>query len=96
MTSDQRRIVIAVCVIYFLSLLMIGGLAFLITPMADDLNLKNGTVQYILAIPSVVALVVVFSPGRSPRASVPAARSSSLGWDSVLARSSCVPPPVRC
>ena len=64
MTADQRRIVIAVCVVYFLSLLMIGGLAFLITPMADDLNLKDGTVQYILAIPSVVALVVVFSAGQ--------------------------------
>jgi MFS family permease len=63
-TAQQRRIVVAVCVIYFLSFLMVGGLTFLVTPMADDLKLEDGTVQYMLAIPSVVGLVAVFSAGQ--------------------------------
>jgi len=66
-TGVQKRTVIAVCVIYFLSLLMITGLAFLVTPMADDLNLSEGTVQYVFAIPSLIALVVVFSAGQMAR-----------------------------
>ncbi len=64
MTADQRRIVVAVCLIYFLSLMMIGGLTFLVPPMAENLKLADDTVENLLAVPSVAALVAVFSAGQ--------------------------------
>lgn len=53
MTALQRRITMAICVIVGLSLLTAAGLTFLVAPMADGLNLSDGDVEEILAIPSV-------------------------------------------
>lgn len=63
MTAAQRRITLGVCLIVGMSLLMAAGLTFLITPMAEELGLPNSLVEDVLAIPSVAALVVVFSAG---------------------------------
>lgn len=63
MTALQRRITMAICVIVGLSLLTAAGLTFLVAPMADGLNLSDGDVEEILAIPSVGSLLAVFSAG---------------------------------
>ena len=63
MTGAQRRVVIAVCVIVGLSLLMAAGLAFLVEPMSEALGLSDVDVEDILAIPSVAALLAVFTAG---------------------------------
>lgn len=65
MTSDQRRITFAVCVIAWLSLLVVAGLTFLVTPMSEDLGLSNSEVENILVIPSVSALLVIFIAGQA-------------------------------
>ncbi len=64
MTAAQRRITFAICVIVGLSLLMAAGLTFLVSPMAEGLGLGDDAVEDILAIPSVAALVAVFSAGQ--------------------------------
>ncbi|MDD2817683.1 MAG: MFS transporter [Candidatus Nanopelagicales bacterium] len=64
MTSAQRRITLGVSLIVGLSLLMATGLAFLIEPMALDLQLTDMAVENMLAIPSVAALVVVLGAGQ--------------------------------
>jgi len=64
-TSDQRRITLAVCVIAGLSLLVVAGLTFLVTPMSEDLGLSNSEVENILDIPSVSALLVIFIAGQA-------------------------------
>ena len=65
MTRDQRRITFAVCVIAGLSLLVVAGLTFLVTPMSEDLGLSNSEVENILDIPSVSALLVIFIAGQA-------------------------------
>ena len=64
MTSEQRRITLGVSLIVGLSLLMATGLTFLIEPMALDLHLSDEIVEDMLSVPSVAALVVVFSAGQ--------------------------------
>ena len=63
MTTAQRRVVIAVCVIVGLSLLMTAGLTFLVEPMSEALGISDADVEDILAIPSVAALLTVFIAG---------------------------------
>ena len=65
MTSEQRRITLAVCVIAGLSLLVVAGLTFLVTPMSEDLGLDDGEVEDILVIPSVASLLVIFIAGQA-------------------------------
>lgn len=65
MTSEQRRITLAVCTIAGLSLLVVAGLTFLVTPMSEDLGLSNSEVENILVIPSVSALLVIFIAGQA-------------------------------
>lgn len=64
MTATQRRITVAVCVIVGLSLLMAAGLTFLVAPMSESLELPDAAVEDLLAIPSVAALIAVFSAGQ--------------------------------
>lgn len=64
MTAAQRRITLAVCLVVGLSLLMAAGLTFLVTPMAEQLGLADNVVEDVLAMPSVAALIMVFSAGQ--------------------------------
>ena len=64
MTPEQRRVTLAVCLVVGMSLLMAAGLTFLVTPMARDLGLGQASVEDILAMPSVAALIMVFSAGQ--------------------------------
>ncbi|MFM1964957.1 MAG: hypothetical protein RL134_682 [Actinomycetota bacterium] len=64
MTPAQRRIMVGVCLVIGMSLLVSGGLTFLVRPMAEDLGLSDATVDDLLAIPSVAALIMVFSAGQ--------------------------------
>lgn len=64
MTPAQRRVVLAVCLTVGLTLLVSAGLTFLIEPLADDLALSDSVVEDVLAIPSVAALIMVFSAGQ--------------------------------
>ncbi len=65
MTSQQRRIVLAICVIVGLTLLVAAGLTFLVAPMAESLGLSDEYVEDALVVPSVAALLVVFVAGRA-------------------------------
>lgn len=64
MTAAQRRITLAVCLIVGMSLLMSAGLTFLVSPMAEALGLADNVVEDVLAMPSVAALIMVFSAGQ--------------------------------
>lgn len=64
MTAAQRRITLAVCLIVGMSLLMSAGLTFLVSPMAEALGLVDNVVEDVLAMPSVAALIMVFSAGQ--------------------------------
>lgn len=64
MTSDQRRLVWAVCVIVGASFVVGASLTFLITPMLDDLGLTSDQAGVALAIPSIASLLIVFAVGR--------------------------------
>jgi len=61
MNPQQRRIVLAVCLLVGLSLLVVAGLTFLVTPMAQALELTDDDVSNTLAVTSVASLAVVFS-----------------------------------
>lgn len=65
MTGVQRRVVFAICVIVGLTLLVAAGLTFLVAPMAVDLGLSDASVEDILMVPTVAALLVVFIAGRA-------------------------------
>lgn len=59
------RTVYSLCVIVGLSLLVVTGLTFLVTPMAEDLGLASTSVELALVAPSIAALLVVFVAGRA-------------------------------
>lgn len=64
MTSDQRRLVWAVCGIVGISFVVGASLTFLITPMLDDLGLTSAQAGVALAVPSIASLLIVFAAGR--------------------------------
>lgn len=64
MTSDQRRIVTAICLITGISLSVGASLTFLVSPMLDDLGLTSEQGSLALALPSIGSLLVVFIAGR--------------------------------
>ena len=64
MSPDQRRITLALCVIVGLSLLVVAGLTFLVSPMAEDLGLSDNQVENVLAIPSGASLMAIFIAGQ--------------------------------
>ena len=55
---------VGVCLVIGMSLLVSGGLTFLVRPMAEELGLSDADVDDVLAIPSVAALIMVFSAGQ--------------------------------
>lgn len=63
-TSEQRRLVGAVCVIVGASFVVGASLTFLITPMLDELGLTSDQAGVALAIPSIASLLIVFAVGR--------------------------------
>ena len=64
MTSGQRRIVAAICLITGISLVVGASLTFLVSPMLDDLGLTSEQGSLALALPSIGSLLVVFIAGR--------------------------------
>jgi MFS family permease len=64
MTSGQRRIVTAICLITGISLVVGASLTFLVSPMLDDLGLTSEQGSLALALPSIGSLLVVFIAGR--------------------------------
>ena len=64
MSPDQRRITLALCFIVGLSLLVVAGLTFLVSPMAEDLGLDDGEVESVLDVPSVASLMAIFIAGQ--------------------------------
>jgi len=63
-SSDQRRITFALCVIVGLSILVVAGLTFLVSPMSEDLGLDDSQVESVLDIPSVASLMAIFISGQ--------------------------------
>lgn len=63
MTSLQRRVVLAVCLVVGLTLLVAAGLTFLVEPMAEGLGLSDASVEDSLMVPTVASLLVVFIAG---------------------------------
>lgn len=64
MTTEQRRVTFAICLSVGFTFLISAGLTFLIRPMAEDLQLRNGAVTTLLALPSIASLVVIFIAGQ--------------------------------
>lgn len=64
MTSAQRRLVAAICLITGISLIVGASLTFLVSPMLADLGLTNEQGTLALALPSIGSLLVVFIAGR--------------------------------
>ena len=64
MSPDQRRITLALCIIVGLSILVVAGLTFLVSPMSEDLGLDDGQVENVLDIPSVASLMAIFIAGQ--------------------------------
>ena len=64
MTSGQRRIVAAICLITGVSLVVGASLTFLVSPMLEDLGLTSEQGSLALALPSIGSLLVVFIAGR--------------------------------
>lgn len=64
MTSQQRQVVIAVCLVTGISLVLGAGLTFLVSPMLADLGLSSEQGSIALALPSIGSLLVVFVAGR--------------------------------
>lgn len=64
MTADQRRVTFAICISVGITFLVSAGLTFLIRPMAEDLQLGDGAVTTLLALPSVASLIVIFIAGQ--------------------------------
>ncbi|MGA9148283.1 MAG: MFS transporter [Candidatus Nanopelagicales bacterium] len=64
MNADQKRLVIALCVIVGISFVVSASLTFMLTPMLDDLGLTEDQAGTALAIPSIASLLIVFVVGR--------------------------------
>lgn len=64
-STAQRRVVFAVCVMVGLSLLVAAGLTFLVAPMAESLGLNDQYVEDALVVPAISALLLVFLAGRA-------------------------------
>ena len=64
MSPDQRRITLALCIIVGLSILVVAGLTFHVSPMSEDLGLDDGQVENVLDIPSVASLMAIFIAGQ--------------------------------
>ena len=64
MTPEQRRVIIAVCLITGISLVLGAGLTFLVSPMLAELGLSSEQGSIALALPSIGSLLVVFIAGR--------------------------------
>lgn len=64
MTTAQRKLVAAICLITGISLVVGASLTFLVSPMLDDLGLTSDQGTLALALPSIGSLLVVFIAGR--------------------------------
>ncbi len=64
MTTEQRRLVWAVCTIVGISYVVVASLTFLITPMLNELGLTADQAGTVLTMPSIASLLIVFAVGR--------------------------------
>ncbi len=64
MSREQRRAIIAICIIIGITYLASATLALTLTPMAQDLGLSDVEAETTLALPAVGSLVIIFLAGR--------------------------------
>ena len=65
MTPEQRRVAIGISISIGLTYLVGAGLAFLIEPMSEDLRISDARVEFVLSVPSVASITVIFIAGQA-------------------------------
>lgn len=64
MNAAQRKTTFVVVAVVFLTYLVSTGLAFIITPMANETGMDEGSMQTALALPSITSLLIIFVAGQ--------------------------------